>query len=140
MAEQIPVSQKFQADPRGWTMGMIARLMQPGVVLKAHTRTYVVRMRARLAEDEALKPGPNTYERLCRIARASGVLARRRRIPRVDERPASAPALPVPDRFRVGAPIPEPPLLRRPVVMLDGSVVHLPEPTETWDPAGMPCR
>lgn len=127
MAEQIPVSQKFQADPRGWATGMIDRLMQPGVVLRPHTRTYVVRMRERLASDEGIKPGPNTYERLCRIARSCGLLARRRRIPRVDERQMAVPARPVPERFRPGASIPLPPPLRRPVVM-----------TETWDPAGMP--
>lgn len=130
MAEQIPVSQQFQADPRGWTTNMIDRLMRPGVVLRPHTRAYVVGMRARLASDEGIKPGPNTYERLCRIARSCGLLARRRRIPRADERPMAAPARPVPERFRPGARIPSPPPLRRPFVMLGE--------TETWDPAGMP--
>lgn len=128
--EQIPVSQKFQADPRGWSTGMIDRLMQPGIRLTPQTRVYIVRLRAKLAKDETFKPGPNTYERLCRIARACGVMAKRRRIPRLDERPVPGPAHPVPERFRVGAPIPEPPILRRPVVMLGQ--------TETWDPAGMP--
>lgn len=130
MAEQIPVSQKFQADPRGWTAGMIDRIIASGAALKPHTRRYVTGMRARLAKDVGMRPGPNTYERLCRLARACGVLARRRRIPRVDEPTAPAPALHVPERFRVGARIPDPPKLRRPVVML--------ERTETWDPAGMP--
>jgi hypothetical protein len=128
--EQIPVSQFFQQDPRGWTTVMVEKLMKPGVTLKGHARTYVVRMRARLTEEENLKLGPNTYERLCRIAKACGVLARRRRIPQVSERPVSVPARPVPERFQVGARIPSPPPLRRPVVMLGQ--------TETWDPAGMP--
>lgn len=130
MVEQIPVSQFFQKDPRGWTTTMIDKLMRPGVALKRHTREYVVGMRVRLVNDETHKPGPNTYERLCRIARAAGVLARRRRIPRMDERPVTVPARPVPERFRVGAAIPAAPPLRRPAVMLGQ--------TETWDPAGMP--
>jgi hypothetical protein len=130
--EQIPVSQFFQKDPRGWTSVMVEKLMQPGVHLRPRTRSYLVRMRERLATDEGLRLGPNTYERLCRVARAAGVLAKRRRIPRLDERPVAVPAQPVPERFQVGARIPSPPPLRRPFVMLGEAV------TETWDPAGMP--
>jgi hypothetical protein len=130
--EQIPVSQFFQKDPRGWTSAMVEKLMQPGVPLRPHTRSYLVRMRERLTTDEGLRLGPNTYERLCRVARAAGVLAKRRRIPRLDERPVAVPAQPVPERFQVGARIPSPPPLRRPFVMLGEAV------TETWDPAGMP--
>lgn len=133
MAEQIPVSQKFQADPRGWTSAMVERVIASGAALKPHTRRYLTGMRARLTKDPGMRPGPNTYERLCRLARACGILARRRRIPRVDERPAAPSAVHVPERFRVGQPIPAPPLLRRPVVALGG------DSTETWDPAGMPC-
>ncbi len=132
MTEQIPVSQYFQTDPRGWTTTMIDKLMKPGVRLTPYCRTYATRTRAKLAKDADFRPGPSMYERLCRIAKACGVLPRRRRIPRVEERPVNVPARPVPKPFRLGEPIPDPPPLRRPFVMLGESA------TETWDPAGMP--
>lgn len=132
MAAFVSVSPDFKNDPRGWMTRMIDRLMAPGVELQERDRALLIKKRRHYATRIDLTPGPNLYEQICRIAKACGVLPRppaRKKRSETPAAPAAAPA--VPPRFAIGAPIPPPPPLRRPVALA--------EPSETWDPAGM-CR
>lgn len=131
MSTFVATSPAFRDDPRGWTTAMIDRLMKPGLALSERDRETLVKKRRLFATYPERVPGPHLYEQLCRIARACGVLAKRPQRKAVAEAPllVSAPA-PIPPRFALGACIPKPPPLRRPVALV--------EPPETWDPAGMP--
>lgn len=128
MSTFVSVSPEFKADPRGWMTRMIDRLMAPGVDLQDRDRALLIRKRRHYATRIDLTPGPNLYEQLCRIAKACGVIphppARKKRAP---EAPLTAPVRPIPADFALGAPIPKPPPLRRPVA--------LSERPETWDPS-----
>lgn len=131
----MPTSPEFRADPLSWTRSMCERLMAPDVELNGRDREFVVDKRRHFGPDTRYAPGPVVYDQLCRIARRAGLLPdrppmRKRSVNEAAQREARAVTVPAP--FRVGAQIPKPPPLRRPVVALyDGH-------TESWDPAGSP--
>ena len=132
MAAFVSVSPEFKADPRKWMERMIDRLMQPGVKIQERDKALLVKKRRHYQTRIDLTPGPCLYEQICRIAKACGVMPRPPAKEKRPETPARrTSALAVPPRFAVGAPMPPPPPLRRPVA--------LSEAPETWDPAGM-CR
>lgn len=128
-----PTSPEFRADPLGWVRRMCDRLMAPGVRVSDRDRAFVVRKRERYYPGTTYTPSPILYDQLCRIARRAELLRERPPLRKRGENEAVKREMrPVPPRFALGAPIPPPPPLRRPVVALyDGR-------TETWDPAGSP--
>jgi hypothetical protein len=126
-------SPEFRADPRAWATRWIDALLRPEVEITASQRAYLIGRREHLATYEENRPGSNLYNKVCRIARECGLMRQRAKRWKLRAlREAEARAVHVPARHALGAAIPKPPPLRRPVALA--------EPPETWDPAGMPCR
>lgn len=125
MAEPLVTSPVFRDCPNAWVSRMCDRLLAPNVGLTERDKRRVAKYRARFAIGSEYTAGPNAYDHLCRIARACGLFAKRRKIKSPPQAPKPPP--PIPAQHELYAPMPKPPPLRRPVVM-----------TETWDPAGMP--
>jgi hypothetical protein len=126
-------SPEFRADPRAWAQRWIDALLRPEIKITKVQRAYLVGRREHLATYETVRPGGALYNKVCRIARECGLMRQRAKQRKLKEiRQAEARAVHVPARHALGAPIPPPPPLRRPVAQAD--------PPETWDPAGMPCR
>lgn len=130
MAESFP---QFEREPRAWVFAMMDRLMQPGVALVPKDRAYVVRQREIMRTDEERVPGGNIKEALCRMARRYSIMAKQRHATALRSahraEVARVQAVRIPPAHAVGAPIPRPPPLRRPVVALGGGQ------SETWDPS-----
>jgi hypothetical protein len=112
---------------------MLDDLSAPDLKLAPKDREYIVKQREILGTDEGRTPGEHLYERLWRIAARCGLVERRRHTTalRTAHRAAVARAreVVVPARYAVGAPIPAPPPLRRPVVALGSG------DSESWDPS-----
>lgn len=126
----------FKADRRGWAVAMLESLADPALKLERKDRDFVTRQREILATDEGRTPGDVLHDRLWRIAARYGLVQRRRHASALRQAHRAdvvrARAVAVPPAHAVGAPIPRPPPLRRPVVALGGGS------SETWDPAGAP--
>jgi hypothetical protein len=124
---------KFAAEPRRWMFAMLDLLLAPGVALTPVERERLRKQRETLATDEKRRPGDGAKANVDRIARRCGLIKKRRhsealrRHREADVRRARVVA--VPEAHAVGAPIPRPPPLRRPVVALGGGW------SESWDPA-----
>ncbi len=132
MNEHVVVSPAFRADPIGWVARRCEMLLAPGLPLTERDRAKIAQIRERFHVGGDKVPGPHTYGRILRLLLTAGLMPRKplRRGKR-EARPVQATRVVVPERFSVGAGIPTPPPLRRvPFAMA--------EPTEAWDPAGMP--
>ena len=129
-------SPEFRKSPRAWAGRMIDLLFEPAFKAKltAQQENYLLGRRASLQTYPTRVPGGDLYDKICRIARQVGAMKQRaiRKRLRDIHRAELAREVPVPPRHAVGAPIPQPPRLRRPIVGRAGDV------TETWDPAGSP--
>lgn len=124
-------SPAFRANPRGWASHWIDAMLAPGVALSEAQRNYLLGRRVWLATHEDRKPGGDMYDKICRIARQTGVMRQRARMRKLRDirQEEAARDVAIPERFRLGARIPAPPPLRRPIIALGGGS------TETWDPA-----
>lgn len=129
-------SPEFRADPRAWAGRMIDLLFEPSFRARLTTQqeNYLLGRRASLQTYPTRTPGGDLYDKICRIARQVGAMKQRavRKRLRDLHRAELAQQVRVPPAHAVGAPIPRPPPLRRPVVALGGGS------SETWDPAGAP--
>jgi hypothetical protein len=129
-------SPEFRRDPRAWAHKWIDALLKPVPKAKLTTQqeNYLLGRRASLLTHPERTPGGDLYDKICRIARQVGEMRQRAVRKRLrDIRQAEiAREVHVPPRHAVGAPMPAPPRLRRPIVGRAGDV------TETWDPAGSP--
>lgn len=134
MAKEIAAT--FKDDPRAWAIGMLESLANPALKLARKDRDFVAQQRKVLATDAERRPGDVLHTRLWRIAARYGLVERQRRASALRQAHRAdvvrARAVAVPPAHAVGAPIPRPPPLRRPVVALGGGC------SETWDPAGAP--
>lgn len=126
----------FKDEPRAWAIRMLDALMHPELKLYRKDRTYIAQQRRLLATDEGRIPSERAADRLWRIAARCGLVEKcrhataLRRAHRVEV--ARVREVAVPPAHALGAPIPRPPPLRRPVVALGGGS------SESWDPAGSP--
>lgn len=129
-------SPDFRSDPRAWAQQWIDLLLGPlyKAKLTDQQENYLLGRRASLATYPDRKPGGDLYDKICRIARQVGALKQRAARKRLRDlhRAELAREVRVPPAHALGAPIPRPPPLRRPVVALGGGS------SETWDPAGSP--
>ncbi len=129
-------SPEFRRDPRAWAHKWIDALLEPVPKAKLTTQqeNYLLGRRAALQTYPTRTPGGDLYDKICRIARQVGAMRQRAVRKRLrDIRQAEiAREVHVPPRHAVGAPMPTPPRLRRPIVGRAADV------TETWDPAGSP--
>lgn len=129
-------SPEFRKSPRAWASRMIDLLFEPAFKARLTTQqeNYLLGRRASLQTYPTRTPGADLYDKVCRIARQVGAMKQRAVRKRLrDIRQAEiAREVHVPPRHAVGAPMPLPPRLRRPVVALGAGV------SETWDPAGSP--
>jgi hypothetical protein len=131
-------SPEFRKDPRAWAHKWIDALLAPvpKAKLSQQQENYLKGRRVALQTRPDRIPGGDLYDKICRIARQVGEMKQRavRRRLREIHHAELAREVHVPPRHAVGAPMPSPPRLRRPIV---GRAVDV---SETWDPAGSPGR